>query len=106
MTATRQGILTGALIATATAFVLLLWVDFHLKGKEFHTPALLEFDPGASQPEAEAPMGPATEAREPLVVSRWLRRTLNDAGIPLVLENGDPSGEDAEGCILHGKLIW
>ncbi len=50
------------------------------------------------------PKEPEPERRS-LLVSRWLRDLLADAGIPVVRDTDEEEGPD-RGCILHGKLIW
>jgi hypothetical protein len=56
--------------------------------------------PKPTLPEAAEPQ------RRPIAVSKWLRNILEDAGIPVVKEAADDTGEADRGCILHGKLVW
>ncbi|MEE9127628.1 MAG: hypothetical protein V3U11_10855, partial [Planctomycetota bacterium] len=106
MTTTRQGLLIGAFIATAAAFVLLLVVDFSLRGLELPTWSFFGDRETPPQPPSPSTKSAEPQQRQPLMVSRWLGQVLDEAGIPIVLENGDDPDDANRGCILHGKLIW
>jgi len=64
----------------------------------------------SSVPEEHAPLPrrplQAETERRPIVVSKWLRELLDEAGIPVVQDTEDDTGEADRGCILHGKLVW